>query len=212
MSCSCPLDDYQREKYFFFCSRTNRCLPKDVPCEEKNRCPPGHRHDQATGRCEDIDECAETVRCDQFCFNTIGSYRCACDVGYRLQSDQHTCALRTNEKSFVSMLGLMNDGIYRWTLIDPFVNAKALIMSINDTYLMDYDPAEHFLYLVQCAQPLRSTLQICSKTKGIFRFRLTDGISSDREVIFRPFKTNRRVFTSDDHRRRCLSIDPCDGN
>jgi hypothetical protein len=40
----------------------------------------------------DIDECSEgTDGCDQLCSNSIGSYECVCNVGYRLASDGFTC-------------------------------------------------------------------------------------------------------------------------
>ena len=41
---------------------------------------------------QDIDECDnENSNCSQFCNNTIGSYQCYCEDGYRLDSDEHTC-------------------------------------------------------------------------------------------------------------------------
>ena len=43
----------------------------------------------------DIDECAEgTDECDEYCYNTVGSYSCDCTTagpGYRLHSDGTTC-------------------------------------------------------------------------------------------------------------------------
>ena len=41
----------------------------------------------------DIDECHEnTDGCGQICSNTIGSYVCGCNTGYRLATDRHTCS------------------------------------------------------------------------------------------------------------------------
>ncbi|KAF8568165.1 hypothetical protein P879_02081 [Paragonimus westermani] len=52
-------------------------------------------------RCEhDIDECSATSdqrhQCSQICHNTPGSYYCACEAGYRLQSDNRTCVIEAD--------------------------------------------------------------------------------------------------------------------
>ena len=40
----------------------------------------------------DINECAEEIdRCAQNCQNTIGSYTCSCNSGYRLGSNGYSC-------------------------------------------------------------------------------------------------------------------------
>ena len=40
----------------------------------------------------DVDECSEgTDICNQVCTNTIGSYKCSCNVGYELGLDKKTC-------------------------------------------------------------------------------------------------------------------------
>ena len=39
----------------------------------------------------DIDECSIVNSCNQICNNTIGSYYCACQTGYTLSNDSHTC-------------------------------------------------------------------------------------------------------------------------
>lgn len=40
----------------------------------------------------DIDECAlDTDQCAQNCHNTVGSYTCSCNVGYRLNIDRRRC-------------------------------------------------------------------------------------------------------------------------
>ena len=41
---------------------------------------------------DDIDECAHgRDRCDQLCFNTRGSYTCACHPAYTLQTNGYVC-------------------------------------------------------------------------------------------------------------------------
>ncbi|MEQ2183792.1 hypothetical protein GOODEAATRI_001585 [Goodea atripinnis] len=39
-----------------------------------------------------IDEClVETLGCEHYCVNTLGTYQCFCRVGFRLDQDQHSC-------------------------------------------------------------------------------------------------------------------------
>ncbi len=38
----------------------------------------------------DYPECDDDV-CDQLCFETFGSYYCACFAGYYLSHDNHSC-------------------------------------------------------------------------------------------------------------------------
>jgi hypothetical protein len=41
----------------------------------------------------DVDECMEdTDGCQQICTNSIGSYSCSCNIGYRLASDNRHCS------------------------------------------------------------------------------------------------------------------------
>ena len=40
----------------------------------------------------DIDECEiDNGGCSQQCSNTVGSYNCSCQSGYKLTDDNHTC-------------------------------------------------------------------------------------------------------------------------
>ena len=40
----------------------------------------------------DINECAAgTDLCDQNCTNTVGSYRCSCGLGYRMNDNGYQC-------------------------------------------------------------------------------------------------------------------------
>ena len=40
----------------------------------------------------DIDECTEDIDdCAHTCINTVGSYICSCDSGYRLSSNNRGC-------------------------------------------------------------------------------------------------------------------------
>lgn len=39
----------------------------------------------------DIDECAESMPCDQVCQNRDGSFNCSCNDGYLLDTNGRTC-------------------------------------------------------------------------------------------------------------------------
>ena len=40
----------------------------------------------------DIDECRDNIdNCSQICLNTIGSYTCDCNLGYRIATDERAC-------------------------------------------------------------------------------------------------------------------------
>ncbi|XP_068704872.1 matrilin-3-like [Montipora foliosa] len=42
--------------------------------------------------CQDVDECIlGSHMCDHICHNTLGSFRCSCQSGYRLMADLTTC-------------------------------------------------------------------------------------------------------------------------
>ena len=52
----------------------------------------------------DINECVlGTSGCAQLCNNTIGSYTCACNTGYTLVADNHTCNGERVKHSCVNM-------------------------------------------------------------------------------------------------------------
>ncbi|NXL77816.1 HMCN1 protein, partial [Leptocoma aspasia] len=62
-------------------SRTRRNL--------RETCPEGYEARNA--RCVDIDECESRDTCQHECRNSLGSFQCACPVGYRLMSNGKTC-------------------------------------------------------------------------------------------------------------------------
>ncbi|XP_071806775.1 uncharacterized protein [Asterias amurensis] len=73
------------------------CINGDCVAPDTCQCQPGY-----TGiTCNtDIDECDlqisigvfnSVLKCDHMCINSIGSYRCECELGYTLNTDRHTC-------------------------------------------------------------------------------------------------------------------------
>lgn len=162
---SCPLFMYRP------CSNNDTCEGENQYCREFFPrkycvCLNGYRMNETTGICEDINECRERVVCDHYCINTLGSYRCACQENYHLQSDKHTCTPRNEHSSWI--YGLFNHGIYRMN-----INKENELVTSNDhAYLIDYDPVMQELYYAECTVPIRPVLMTCANTTGIFRIHL----------------------------------------
>lgn len=52
----------------------------------------GYSNDILSGTCIDVDECIEdNGNCSNICINLLGSYLCACETGYELDVDKHSC-------------------------------------------------------------------------------------------------------------------------
>ncbi|XP_071826627.1 uncharacterized protein [Apostichopus japonicus] len=67
-------------------------LPPPNMAPSCSPCPPGQIGDGVM--CYDRDECSEMLfasRCDQICINTLGSFRCDCGEGFKLESDGRSC-------------------------------------------------------------------------------------------------------------------------
>ena len=63
----------------------------------------------------DIDECTEdSHRCEQICHNSVGSYACSCNSGYRLNQDGVTCDGTVKFKINVSALTPLRIHVYRY--------------------------------------------------------------------------------------------------
>jgi hypothetical protein len=43
--------------------------------------------------CDNINECAtNSSNCSQLCYDRDGSYYCGCEMGFVMESDNHTCS------------------------------------------------------------------------------------------------------------------------
>ncbi|NWV14221.1 HMCN1 protein, partial [Ptilonorhynchus violaceus] len=52
--------------------------------DRSNQCPAGFGLDSSGPYCSDIDECETRDTCQHECRNSLGSFQCACPLGYRL--------------------------------------------------------------------------------------------------------------------------------
>jgi hypothetical protein len=114
-------------------------------------CRTGYIWDAEEG-CKDIDECLETGKCTkdkEFCVNSIGSYRCECENGYRRNKDQE-CEIDIEAKGnqdwisaenllkFVSYSGLFAIGLFIFYVVPNPKYFIMLIIAIAATFLIEY--------------------------------------------------------------------------
>ncbi|KAL3836509.1 hypothetical protein ACJMK2_021935, partial [Sinanodonta woodiana] len=79
------------------CSSDRNCSDVEASIHKKSGvafrcspCPKGFLENDY--KCLDIDECNTSSKmCNQICINTLGSFLCKCENGYRLGIDQRTC-------------------------------------------------------------------------------------------------------------------------
>ncbi|CAF0793949.1 unnamed protein product [Rotaria sordida] len=75
-SSTCPNGFERKDK---FCHECNNC--------QSDECEKGYRRNFESGLCEDIDECIENTNiCQYMCENQIGSYRCYCPIGFKINN------------------------------------------------------------------------------------------------------------------------------
>lgn len=80
---------------------SNPCGPYGK-CIEKSRghsckCDPGYTISNTSGECVDYNECAD-FPCSHFCYNTIGSFRCVCAIGYSAMNGGRSCKANTHNQ------------------------------------------------------------------------------------------------------------------
>uniref|UniRef100_H3C4L9 complement subcomponent C1r n=2 Tax=Tetraodon nigroviridis TaxID=99883 RepID=H3C4L9_TETNG len=97
----------------------------------------------------DMDECAaeepedgSEPLCSQICLNTLGSYVCSCHHGFKLQSDQRSCALSCNGGLFDEPKGHLASPGY------PSLEQQALtcryVISVPDGFTVSLNFSDSF--------------------------------------------------------------------
>ncbi|KAK2843405.1 hypothetical protein Q7C36_011620 [Tachysurus vachellii] len=77
------------------------CDSESCPRCPKCKCPKGFLKDET--RCTDLDECTSNYHnCEQKCMNTIGSYKCSCDEGFKLVNKSKCVGLMYETATFVT--------------------------------------------------------------------------------------------------------------
>ncbi|XP_050990461.1 collagen and calcium-binding EGF domain-containing protein 1-like [Labeo rohita] len=130
-----------------------QCVPESLdvcagsPCEQQCTdnfgrvlctCYEGYRFDRERHRqhlhpyCVDLDECEESNSsiCEHVCENTPGSFRCRCNAGFTLTSDQRSCAPVRNLSSSSKSETQMSSGSCSLSCQD-FINMRSSLQQIR---------------------------------------------------------------------------------
>ncbi|KAK7492745.1 hypothetical protein BaRGS_00016050, partial [Batillaria attramentaria] len=100
----------------------------DSPGYNCSSCPNGYTYNETVLNCYDIDECA-VGNCSHTCTNTVGSFSCGCNLGYRLSppvtgtdcNDIDECADGTNDcaQTCTNTVGSFTCDCYPGFTLDP---------------------------------------------------------------------------------------------
>lgn len=61
----------------------------------------------------DVDECKISGICSQVCYNTKGSFKCICRLGYNLEPDRRSCKAIGKYTAIIFLLGSQTQ-LYVW--------------------------------------------------------------------------------------------------
>ncbi|XP_050075140.1 putative vitellogenin receptor [Anopheles maculipalpis] len=97
-------------------------------------CGVGFKFDAATGKCQDVNECARYGLCSQGCINTPGSFRCTCIDQFTLMRDGRTCELSTGTEALMLYTTQKSVGAMYLTSMHQYYVAKELSQVIGVSY------------------------------------------------------------------------------
>ncbi|KAI8432506.1 hypothetical protein MSG28_013507 [Choristoneura fumiferana] len=128
----------------------NECMIRNGGCPHNcTELPVGHAcwcragWRRAPRACADVDECAEDAPCDHHCRNTIGSFVCSCENGYKLMEDGVSCAPISNEPA---SLIFTNRYYIRRVSLDEAHASSLLIHNLTNAVALDMEWERRCLY------------------------------------------------------------------
>ncbi|KAM4017863.1 endosialin [Anomaloglossus baeobatrachus] len=96
---SCEPEGFEEQR----CPCQYRCLEVGIGKGYECICPGGYELAADELSCEDIDECEDEETCEHSCENTLGSYKCSCDLGFAISEDDPERCVDIDECRFARM-------------------------------------------------------------------------------------------------------------
>ena len=158
-------------------------------------------------RCKNINECEIWGICSQHCEDSDGSYKCSCQPGFDLQTDNKTCTV-TGISSTSACISLFNKnritGCYLiyvlWLCSDP--NVKLVFATKKAVRVFNLKDGKQSSIVENSGQNIALAVDIASRKV------LWADISSKREAIYRAsLDGNGTVETLVDYGKRRLRND-----
>lgn len=148
------------------CNKENPCLTDKGGCshfcnftyvDHFCSCPIGYHLDEDQKNCVDVDECKIHGMCSQICDNHVGSYKCHCRPGYKVEpSNPHMCRVDGGEP-----LLLFANRMDVRTLSLHTGHYKSIVDDTRSAIAIDYDYAENVIYWSDVA------LEMINKTEMV---------------------------------------------
>ena len=165
---------------------TNPCGPFGK-CVEKRighgcQCDAGYTISNKSGECIDYDEC-QNYPCSHFCYNTIGSYRCVCAIGYDALNEARSCKANSDvqptliysNKHFLRNVSFF--GSQRGILTGNLTNAVALDFDWSTQCVFwsgKVELAKNIMILVKKHLTLHFNIDVAASGSSINKWCLAD--------------------------------------
>ncbi|CAK1590809.1 unnamed protein product [Parnassius mnemosyne] len=116
------------------------------------------------GACADVDECAEDEPCDHRCRNTIGSFVCSCNDGYKLMADGISCEPISSIKAsliFTNRYYIRQTSIVSEDAPPGSAVTSLLVHNLTNAVALDMDWAGGCLYWSDVTRLGSSIKRVC---------------------------------------------------